>query len=127
MLGFDENMQALRQLDGQVGVEEESHAAFASDSSNSMASRISSGWTSYHLATSSSDEFARTLRARICAGTPDFATVGWPKFRRGSTMICRFLPRGHHTISSPANSSSFRKSCTIRENSRWLVTRFSNA
>src|SRR5438477_13040248 len=109
VLWLNQQVQALREFRRKIVVEEESQAAFASDYSNSMASRISSGWTSYHLATSSSDEFARTPRARICAGTPDFATVGWPKFRRGSTIICRFLPRGHHTISSPANSSSFRK------------------
>src|SRR6266487_1063308 len=127
MLGFDENMQALRQLDGQVIIEEEPHAAFASDSSNSMASRISSGWTSYHLATSSSDEFALTLRARIWAGTPDLATVGWPKLRRGSITTCFPFPSGHQTMSLPENSSSFRKSCTIRENSRCCVTRFKRA
>src|SRR5215472_10122081 len=110
VLWFDQHMQALRELDREIVIEKESHAASASDSSNSTASRISSRWTSYHLATSSSDEFARTLRARTCAGTPDFATVGCPKFRRGSIMICRFLPKGHQTISSPQNSSSFRKS-----------------
>ena len=59
-----------------IVVEEESQAAFASDSSNSTASRISSGSTSYHLATTSEDAFAFKLRARTCEGTPERATVG---------------------------------------------------
>src|SRR2546423_7259396 len=106
MLGCDEHVHALSELRGEIVVEEESHAAFASDSSNSTASRTSLGWTSYHCATISWEEFAFALRANIAVGTPDFITVGWPKLRLGSMMICRFLPSGHQTTSAPVNSSS---------------------
>src|SRR6266550_5277368 len=101
-------MLAFRELRREIVVEEESHAALASESSNSTASRTSSRWTSYHRATRSTEELALTLRASVIAGTPDLATVGWPKLRRGSITTCLPFPSGHQTISFPQNSSSFR-------------------
>jgi hypothetical protein len=43
MLGFDKHVDAPGELGGEIVVEEESHAAFASDSSNSTAARTSLG------------------------------------------------------------------------------------
>src|SRR4029077_8816241 len=103
------NLKSLGEPNRKIVIEEEPHAAFASDSSNSTASRTSSGWTLYHLATISWEEFAFTLRASVAAGTPDFVTVGCPKFRLGSITICRPLPSGYQMISLPENSSSFKK------------------
>jgi hypothetical protein len=62
MFRLDEDVQTLRELGGQVVIEKESHAAFASDSSNSTASRTSSGWTSYHRAANCSRPDLRYLR-----------------------------------------------------------------
>lgn len=76
MIGLDQDMKTLRQFRRTIVVEEESHAALASDSSNAIASGISSGWTSYHFATRSREAFSFTLRTRTCEGTPDRATVG---------------------------------------------------
>src|SRR5437773_448638 len=114
MVRLNQDMHAFRELWWQIIVEEESHAATASDLSNSTASRTSSRWTSYQRATSSTDELALTLRARVVAGTPDLTTVGWPKFRRGSTMIWRSFPSGHQMMSLPENSNPFRNGSTIR-------------
>ena len=76
MFRFDQNVQTLGEFRRQVIIEKKTHAACASASSNSTASRTSSAWTSYQRATISAEALALTLRASVCAGTPDFATVG---------------------------------------------------
>src|ERR1043166_2693770 len=93
MIRLDEDVQAFGELRRKVFVEEDPQAA--SFCSNSAASRTSSGCTSNQRATISTDLFAARLRASTWVGTPDFATVGWPKLRTGSTTTARSLPSGH--------------------------------
>src|SRR5437899_12973633 len=99
-------IQTVREFDREIVVEEELHAASAC--SKSIASRTEAGLISNHRATSSTDSFARALRAKTLVEMPSLKIIGWPKLRRGSSATCRFFPRGHHRCGIlPLSNSTF--------------------
>ena len=75
-------VQAVGQFRSKMVIEEKLHAASAR--SNSTASRTEIGWISNQRATSSTEPFASTLRAKTEVGTPSRKTIGCPKLLRGS-------------------------------------------
>lgn len=83
VLGLDHLVQAVGQLWGEMIVEEKLHAASAC--SNATASWTEVGWISNQRATTLTEPFAATLRAKMEVGTPSRKTIGWPKLLRGSS------------------------------------------
>src|SRR5206468_10637596 len=110
----------LIELDREIVVEKERHAASAC--SKSTASRTEAGLIWNHRATSSTESFARALRAKTLVAMPSLKIIGWPKLRRGSRATCRLFPRGHHRRGTlPLSKSTFfRKGRMTLSNTRWI-------
>src|SRR5438876_12018043 len=87
-------IEAVSELDREIVIEKELHAASAC--SKSTASRTEAGLIWNHRATSSTESFARALRAKTLVAMPSLKMMGCPKLRRGSSATCRLCPCGHH-------------------------------
>src|SRR6266581_8437993 len=102
-------IEAVSELDREIVIEKELHAASAC--SKSTASRTEAGLIWNHRATSSTESFARALRAKTLVAMPSLKMMGCPKLRRGSSATLRLFPCGHHRRGTfpLSNSTFFRK------------------
>src|SRR6266498_2583478 len=111
-------IEAVSELDREIVVEKELHAASACSTSTATRTEAVLIWN--RRATSSTESFARALRAKTLVAMPSLKIIGWPKLRRGSSATCRSFPRGHQRRGTlPLSNSTFlRKGRMTLSNTR---------